>query len=43
MAQAHLAAMTPGRELKPAERVNGHRVGLDPVDVAEGDSGAAPA
>jgi hypothetical protein len=35
--------MTPGRELKPAEGVHGHRVGPDPMDVAESDSGAAPA
>ena len=42
MAQPHLAAAPPGRELEPGEGVDRHRVGIDPAHVAEGDLCAAP-
>ena len=37
MAQPDLAAVPPGGELEPRERVDRHRVGVDAADVAEGD------
>ena len=41
VAQPHLAAVAAGGELEPRERVDRHRVGLDPGHVAQGDVGAA--
>ena len=40
VAQPHPAAVPPGGELKPRQRVDRHRVGRDAVDVAEGDLAA---
>ena len=41
VAQPDLAAMPPGGELEPGERVDGHRVDVDTADVAERNAGAA--
>ena len=41
VAQPDLAAMAPGGELEPGERVDGHRVDVDAADVAERNAGAA--
>ena len=40
VAQANLAAVAPGRELKARERVHGHHIGLDTPHVAESELGA---
>ena len=42
MAQPHLAAVAPRRELEPGEGVDRHRVGLDAAHVAEDDVGVTP-
>ena len=40
MAQTHLTALPPGRELEPCERVDRDRVDADAADVAAGDLGS---
>ena len=40
--QADLAALAPGSELKPRERVYRHRIGVDAMHVTEDDTCAAP-
>jgi hypothetical protein len=39
--EPNLTAVAPGSELESRERVDRHRVGLDPAHVAKRDAGAA--
>ena len=42
VAQPNLAAVPPGGELEPSQRVDRHRIGLDTAHVAQDDRGPVP-